>query len=192
MSGPEENEAGTMTSAMLAALAHPLRRRMLRMLSHRKSARGADFVEELGVPSNSISFHIRTLARAGFLAEAPELARDRRDKVWVLVPGTYNVGVPTAPVADAELGSAVLHALASEHQELLARSLSWLEEYASGRTTDLNGAFARHRILLTEDQFERAMKGIEDAIRGADEASHETQAGLLAWEIDIIAASERV
>lgn len=192
MSGPEENEAGTMTSAMLAALAHPLRRRMLRMLSHRKSARGADFVEELGVPSNSISFHIRTLARAGFLAEAPELARDRRDKVWVLVPGTYNVGVPTAPVADAELGSAVLHALASEHQELLARSLSWLEEYASGRTTELNGAFARHRILLTEDQFERAMKGIEDAIRGADEASHETQAGLLAWEIDIIAASERV
>lgn len=192
MADPEEQEAGTMTSAMLAALAHPLRRRMLRMLSHRQFARGADFVDELGVPSNSISFHIRTLARAGFLAEAPELARDKRDRVWVLVPGTYNVGVPSAPVADAELGNAVLQALASEHQELLARSLSWVEEYASGRTTELNGAFARHRIMLTEEQFEQAMKGIEGAIRGADEASHTTPKGLLAWEIDIIAASERI
>lgn len=53
-------------------------------------------------------------------------------------------------------------------------SLSWVEEYVSGRTTELNGAFARHKIMLTEDQFEQAMKGIEGAIRDADEASHAT------------------
>lgn len=188
----EETDAGTMTSAMLAALAHPLRRRMLQMLSHRRSARGADFADELGVPSNSISFHIRVLARAGFLAEAPELARDKRDRVWVLVPGTYNLGVPGAPVADEQLGTTVLRALASEHQELLARSLGWLESYTTGHTSQVDGAFARHRILLTEAQFGKILAGIQDAIRQADAESRETSRGLLAWEIDIVAASERI
>jgi DNA-binding transcriptional ArsR family regulator len=45
-------------------------------------ARAADLAEALSEPANTISFHLRVLARAGIIEEAPELARDRRDRVW--------------------------------------------------------------------------------------------------------------
>lgn len=34
------------------------------------------------MPANSISFHLHVLAKNHFIEEAPELARDKRDRVW--------------------------------------------------------------------------------------------------------------
>lgn len=34
------------------------------------------------MPANQVSFHLRTLAKYGLIEEAPEEARDRRDRVW--------------------------------------------------------------------------------------------------------------
>lgn len=68
--------------AALKAIAHPLRQQILFELAVRESARAADLAQALGQPANSISFHLRTLAKAGMIVEAPELANDRRDRVW--------------------------------------------------------------------------------------------------------------
>jgi DNA-binding transcriptional ArsR family regulator len=69
-------------SATLRALAHPLRQRIILELSVRRSARAADLADILGEPANAISYHLRALAKAGLIVEAPELARDSRDRVW--------------------------------------------------------------------------------------------------------------
>src|SRR5215207_5197454 len=44
--------------------------------------RAADLARELGLPANQMSFHLRQLAKYGLIVEAPEAARDQRDRVW--------------------------------------------------------------------------------------------------------------
>ena len=44
--------------------------------------RAADVAERLDIPANQASFHLRQLAKYGLVEEAPELARDGRDRVW--------------------------------------------------------------------------------------------------------------
>lgn len=82
--------------ATLRALAHPLRQRILMELSVRRALRAADLAEIVGEPANAVSYHLRSLAKAGLLVEAPELARDSRDRVWTLAhpEGVY---VPPSP-----------------------------------------------------------------------------------------------
>lgn len=77
--------------AALRAIAHPLRQRILMELSVRGHARAADLAEATGQPANSISFHLRTLARAGMIVEAPEHARDKRDRVWANAASSYRI-----------------------------------------------------------------------------------------------------
>jgi DNA-binding transcriptional ArsR family regulator len=66
----------------MRALAHPLRVRMLgelRVSGPRSVGMLADLLDEA---PGSISYHVGVLARAGFVAEAPELARDARERWW--------------------------------------------------------------------------------------------------------------
>src|SRR6476469_999327 len=67
---------------VLRALAHPVRTRILDELSATGPLRAADIARELGIPANQASFHLRQLAKYGVVVEAPEEARDGRDRVW--------------------------------------------------------------------------------------------------------------
>ena len=88
------------TPEAMRALAHPLRLRILTQLEADGHGRAADLARTLGEPPNSVSFHLRTLARAGLVVEAPELAHDRRDRVWRNAADTYDVPRGT-PGSDA-------------------------------------------------------------------------------------------
>lgn len=66
----------------LRAIAHPTRSRILSELSAAGTARAADLARDLGIPANQASFHLRQLAKYGLVEEAPDQARDRRDRVW--------------------------------------------------------------------------------------------------------------
>lgn len=67
---------------VLRAIAHPVRNRILAELSAGGPMRAADVARELGIPANQASFHLRQLAKYGLIEEAPEAARDQRDRVW--------------------------------------------------------------------------------------------------------------
>jgi len=69
---------------VLRAIAHPTRNRILSELSAAGSLRAADIARLLDVPANQASFHLRQLAKYGLVEEAPDEARDRRDRVWRL------------------------------------------------------------------------------------------------------------
>ena len=47
--------------------------------------RAADIARSLEIPANQASFHLRQLAKYGLVEEAPDAARDRRDRVWRMV-----------------------------------------------------------------------------------------------------------
>lgn len=68
----------------LRAIAHPTRNRILAELFAAGPLRAADLAQLLDLPANQASFHLRQLAKYDLVEEAPELARDKRDRVWRL------------------------------------------------------------------------------------------------------------
>ncbi|MGW4500655.1 ArsR/SmtB family transcription factor [Micromonospora sp. NPDC004336] len=72
-------------SRVLAALSHPLRRRLMDVLKvHGPSTVGL-LAERTGQAPANVSHHLKVLAGAELVEEAPELARDRRERWWRLV-----------------------------------------------------------------------------------------------------------
>ncbi|WEK61649.1 MAG: helix-turn-helix domain-containing protein [Candidatus Microbacterium colombiense] len=181
-----------MTSAMLKAYTHPLRREMLHLFRQREHLRAADIAEALGVAANSASFHLRVLADAGLIEEAPERARDRRDRVWALRKQALSLGGPENPVPDEVLGGVMMNALAEEHHEMLRRVLAWTPEYISGRTTETHAAFSQRSVRLTGAEFDALVERIEDVMTEAVEAHDAGDPDSRAWQIDLLAADDRI
>lgn len=185
-------DAVFMTSAMLKAYSHPLRRQILRLMARRGFLRAADIAGELDAPANSASFHLRVLAEAGLIEEAPEQARDRRDRVWTGRKGALNVGGPENPVADQALGDAVVAALAEDHVDLLRRVVAWTPEYVSGRTAEVHASFVQRTIRLTEAEFDDVMHKINDVLSAADAAHDDTDPAGRHWQLDIVVADDTI
>ncbi len=64
------------------AFTHPLRMRLLGELSRRGTARVVDLAGAVGEPANSVSFHLRQLAKHGLIEENPERAENGRERWW--------------------------------------------------------------------------------------------------------------
>ncbi|MEV4268551.1 ArsR/SmtB family transcription factor [Micromonospora aurantiaca (nom. illeg.)] len=71
-------------SRVLAALAHPLRRRLMDVLKVYGPCTVGMLAEHTGQAPANVSHHLKVLAAADLLVEAPELARDRRERWWRL------------------------------------------------------------------------------------------------------------
>src|SRR4029079_5406815 len=71
-------EIGQARADELTTLHHPVRRRMLEFLNLNGPSTVGAIAAGLGQQVGSISHHMKTLERGGFVEPAPELARDRR------------------------------------------------------------------------------------------------------------------
>lgn len=80
----------TLTEAKaLSALANPFRGRMIDALKVDGPSTASGLAQRTGQAVGSASHHLKVLAEAGLVVEAPELARDRRERWWRLAaPGT--------------------------------------------------------------------------------------------------------
>lgn len=63
-------------------MSHPLRPRLLSLLKLDGPATASMLARRTGQAVGNISHHLRVLAAAGLIEEAPELARDRREHWW--------------------------------------------------------------------------------------------------------------
>jgi DNA-binding transcriptional ArsR family regulator len=76
-----------MTAPALKAMAHPMRVQILRILQLRKRASVTSLAEELGETTGATSYHLRQLARHGFVEECDAPVEDavrpgRRQRWW--------------------------------------------------------------------------------------------------------------
>jgi len=152
---------------MLRAFAHPLRQRIIVELSVRNHARAADLAAWLGEPANSVSFHLRVLAKAGLIREVPEKARDKRDRVWEAVThgGLFIEDLSTDPGIAG----------------FVAERLDWVRRLAAGEfDADETVHTAAHfgGALLTKDeaaQFEAELGEVQNRWRkiGAERAERD-------------------
>ena len=132
-------------SKVLAAMAHPLRRRLLDVLKVHGPATVSLLAERTGQAVGNVSHHLKVLAESELVEEAAELAKDRREHWWQRVSaGTAwsSLDFRDDPVAFAA------ESIDIEHDASLARA--WLETrgsysdewhesaYAVGRWTHLS------------------------------------------------------
>ena len=186
---PDEKHA---TTAMLKAYAHPLRRRIARAVAARDHARAADLAADLDVPANSVSFHLRVLADAGLIEEAPEFARDKRDRVWKVIDAAWNIGSPEHPVDDEILAGGVMAALTEDHIAMVRRVLAWAGEYVSGRDAATHGEFSQRNLRLSEAEFREMMRRINEVIDETTKAHDRDDPDSRFWSLDIIAADDTI
>jgi DNA-binding transcriptional ArsR family regulator len=73
---------------VLKGLAQPIRQRLYRLLSQIGPATGSTLAKRVNGDPGLISYHLRELARRGFIEDVPALARDRRERWWQTVPGS--------------------------------------------------------------------------------------------------------
>lgn len=191
----EGSVGGAFTTRMLKAMAHPLRRRILRELARLgvRGGRAADLAVALDEPANSLSFHLRTLADADLIREAPALARDRRDRVWVRVAdGPANVGGPGTPTEDRELAGAVAAALIGDVHELLER-IGRRAATGDFDVLDRDAMLVLSLRHLTPDQFvdlTRRMNAVLDEYLPAGDESPSADASF--YEIVVAMGSEHI
>ncbi len=72
-------------AAPLAALAHPFRSRIMDALKVDGPSTASMLALRTGQAVGNASHHLKVLAAAGLVEEAPELARDKRERWWRLV-----------------------------------------------------------------------------------------------------------
>ncbi|WP_037361871.1 ArsR/SmtB family transcription factor [Amycolatopsis orientalis] len=110
-------------SQVLAAMSHPLRRRLLDVLKLDGPATASVLAEKTGQAVGNVSHHLKVLSEAGLAVEAPELARDRRERWWRRPSAALSwatsdfAGDPVADVAEA---------VSLDRQMTLSRA--WLSE----------------------------------------------------------------
>ena len=78
----------------IRALAHPLRLDLLQLLGAGGSATAAQCGRVLGVSQASCSFHLRQLAKYGFVEDAGP-GRDRRERQWQVAHSRLSVRIGT-------------------------------------------------------------------------------------------------
>ncbi|WP_052849696.1 ArsR/SmtB family transcription factor [Streptomyces avicenniae] len=87
----------------MRALAHPLRFDLIELLGIRGRATAAECARHLGTSQASCSFHLRQLAKYGFVEEAEPSDGDQRKRPWRLTDTHQSWSVEDHPVAAREL-----------------------------------------------------------------------------------------
>jgi DNA-binding transcriptional ArsR family regulator len=147
---------------VLRAIAHPVRTRILEEMSASGPVRAADVAQSLGIPANQASFHLRQLAKYGMVEEAPEEARDKRDRVW-RATSTQGYTVNLKEMRDAPGGRAAVDVfraskLASLHE--LIDNVFVLDR------PEGSGVFSAsdHSVRLTDEEAGELRQEIDDLI----------------------------
>jgi hypothetical protein len=147
----------------LRALAHPLRLRLLRLLREHQPATGAQLAELTGESTASISYHLATLAKHGFVEHDPGPAPTRRHKPWRTT--FQSLRIESLPTGGPPIESPEGVILAS----LLDESRRQQDDYVHGRydlAPELRdvGTFEMTDLMLTVEEFEELSDTVQQAI----------------------------
>lgn len=147
---------------VLRAIAHPVRARILEELSASGPVRAADVARELGIPANQASFHLRQLAKYGLVEEAPEEARDKRDRVW-RAASAQGFSVDLSVLAEEPGGRAAVEVfrankLAGLHA-VVERAFSMGRDGARGTFTTTD-----HALRLTDEEAHQLRQELDDVV----------------------------
>lgn len=176
------DDVRTLTEARaVVALTNPARSRLLDSLTADGPATASTLAERTGLAVGSISHHMRVLASAELVEEAPELARDRRERWWRRAARSITWGRSTLP-PDAE---SQRQAVAAEEFMLarqVERARAWLERSEQDDEWSRAELSTDSWLRLTPGELEQLSAEINEVVlrwkeRGRATASDEKPAG---------------
>jgi DNA-binding transcriptional ArsR family regulator len=150
--GPQPREIRKLTDARtLRALAHPIRIALLELLLLEGAQTATEAAEQIGETPTTCSFHLRQLARYGFVEEAG--GGRGRSRPWQLT----GIGLSFAPASgdrEAELASSAAERLFRERQ--LGRYERWRATRGSYPSAWRDAAIdSEYLFYLTPDELEQ-------------------------------------
>ena len=144
--------------AVLKAVTHPLRLRLYELLSVLGPATVGTLAERCEAAPGQVSFHLRTLARHGFVEPAPDRGSDGRQSWWRVVPGGIRFRVSDLPPRAADV--AIDHLLRG-HVERIAEFRADPDRYGPAWRDAEIGTDARLRMSPAElAEFEREIGAV--------------------------------
>lgn len=162
MNMPEQTDATDEVRA-IRALAHPLRLDLLDLLRFEGPSTATLLGQRLGESSGATSYHLRLLARYGFIEDAP--SEGKRERWW-----RYRERMVTIP--ESQAGDMQERQLLAE---LLSREAHALDRYLVARSQlgewDKVAFFQSRALRLTVDELDALRRGIEallEPLRRAD------------------------
>ena len=154
----------TVTDAKaLSAMANPFRSRMMDALKVDGPSTASALAQRTGQAVGSASHHLKVLSEAGLVEEAPELAKDRRERWWRLV----DAGTRWSRGDFADDTAAVTAAYAAEAlalQRQFERVQEWNANAATVPVWD-DAAFATQNWMrLTPAELEQVAEEMVDVL----------------------------
>jgi DNA-binding transcriptional ArsR family regulator len=150
---------------VLAAMNHPLRRRLLTLLKLDGPATVGQLAERTDQAAGNISHHLRALATAGLIEEAPELARDRRERWWRRTASAFRwTSLDFADDAAAEAVATTAEAMNLEHQVAMVRA--WASAAPEEHARWPEGPFSTDSWMrATDDELAQFSRELIELIR---------------------------
>ncbi|MCB1516833.1 MAG: helix-turn-helix transcriptional regulator [Hyphomicrobiaceae bacterium] len=145
----------------LKALAHPDRLRMLGLLRIEGPATATTLANRMGLSSGSTSYHLRQLARFGFIEPADDLG-DRRDRWWRAAHESTQYDTSELAGEDLEAGLAMTQSILSAHAQQMQRAH---DEYRTLPAAWRKASTASDYLLtLNAEQAQRLVAKLENLL----------------------------
>ncbi|MEU4577242.1 ArsR/SmtB family transcription factor [Nonomuraea sp. ATR24] len=112
----------------MRALAHPARLAILNRLGAGRSATATEVAEDAGITPSAASYHLRMLAKYGFVEDAPPRG-DGRERLWKAVDRSLAIGIlPGDRPEVREAKDLLIRAVRKDAEKELERALSNLPQ----------------------------------------------------------------
>lgn len=164
MPSPRRPGVRTVTEAKaLSAMANPFRSRMMDALKVDGPSTASALAARTGQAVGSASHHLKVLSEAGLVEEAPELAKDRRERWWRLVdPGTRWSRADFADDTAAVTAAYAAEALALQRQ--FERTRDWNANAASAPEWDAAAFATQNWMKLSPDELRQVADEMVDVL----------------------------
>jgi DNA-binding transcriptional ArsR family regulator len=163
----------------LRAFVHPLRLRLLSLLRTDGPATASELARRVGESSGSTSYHLRQLARYGFVEDDPEQPGGRQRRWRATAPGTRIEAAafsadPAAWALVGRLARGQLDRFADDLFAFLATATEWGQRWIDAATTNDAG------MRMDADRLARFTEEVQEIIvRHRDETAGTTEGELV-------------
>ena len=143
---------------VMRAMAHPARLAIMEYLSDGAVATATECAEVCGLSPSATSYHLRALARAGLVEEAPSRG-DGRERVWRLAHTSLHIDAQTDSPESLTAARELMELVLARDDEKVAQ---WLDSAESEPKEWYDAAgLTRHQVFLTAAELTEIFKTVE-------------------------------
>jgi DNA-binding transcriptional ArsR family regulator len=148
---------------VMRALAHPARFAILQYLSTDRVATATECAEVVGLTPSAMSYHLRALAKAGLIEEAPSRG-DGRERVWRGIAAGFTVD--GSRKADDEVTAAQREVIQAFMASNDAEVLRWLDRIGDEPLDWYDASiFRRANLTLTAAELKDLLSSLDELLR---------------------------